>query len=138
MLTKRLFGNIQVREFNKGFLFDLPIWVKVIMSAFFILPMYYWIIFPVVEKKLNLPKETNDEEDEEEVDEEKEEEMVTKAELNRKLLKEIKKSKRSYSTTLQKNTIGRLVNSSLENDPLIDKKNRAAKSFICMQSGPSA
>ncbi len=50
-LSKRLFGNIQVREFNKGFMFDLPIWMRVLSSAFFVLPMYYWIIFPIVEKK---------------------------------------------------------------------------------------
>ena len=97
MLTKRLFGHIQIREFNKDFLMDLPSWVKVIMSAFFFFPMYFWIIFPIEEKSISSNNETADEEDEEnEKDAEKEEEEVTKKELNQKLIKENKKPAKRF------------------------------------------
>ena len=49
ILTKRLFGDIQVRESSKHILIDLPTWVKVVLSALLIFPMYFWILFPVVE-----------------------------------------------------------------------------------------
>ena len=102
MLTKRLFGHIQVREYNTDFLIHLPSWVKVSMSAFFIFPMYFWIIFPVEEKRLNSSDEVDDDEeyDKDEginslksnllniiklfIFKEKEEEEMTKKELNRK------------------------------------------------------
>ena len=120
MLTKRLFGRIQIREFNKDFLFDLPSWVKVILSAFFIFPMYWWILFPVVDSNSNALK-LNEDEEEEEKDEEKEEEEVTKAELSRKLKQQKMKQHRfSYATT--KNTIERLVKPG-ETEQLIEKKN---------------
>ena len=69
MLTKRLFGHIQVREYNTDFLIHLPSWVKVTLSAILLLPMFFWIIFPVEEKRLNSPDETNDEDEEYDKDE---------------------------------------------------------------------
>lgn len=53
ILTKRLFGSIQVRDIDNG-LFDFPAWVKVIFSAFLIFPMYYWIVFPIHEEEDNV------------------------------------------------------------------------------------
>lgn len=52
ILTKRLFGEIQIRdlETKKG-LFDFPSWIKCLLSALLILPMYYWIVFPLHEEK---------------------------------------------------------------------------------------
>ena len=44
-LTKRLFGSIQIRDVNNGY-FEFPAWIKVLLSAFLIFPMYHWIIFP--------------------------------------------------------------------------------------------
>jgi hypothetical protein len=41
VLTKRLFGSIQVREINNGIV-EFPSWIKVILSAI--------LIFPVIQK----------------------------------------------------------------------------------------
>lgn len=38
ILTKRLFGSIQVRDVDNGFI-EVPAWIKVTLSAFLILPM---------------------------------------------------------------------------------------------------
>jgi hypothetical protein len=53
ILTKRLFGDIQIRENERNALVEVPTWVKVILSAFFVFPMYYWIVFPIKEVDMN-------------------------------------------------------------------------------------
>ena len=40
VLTKRLFGSIQVREINNGIV-EFPAWVKVILSAVLIIPVIH-------------------------------------------------------------------------------------------------
>uniref|UniRef100_K1QLE0 Protein ced-11 n=1 Tax=Magallana gigas TaxID=29159 RepID=K1QLE0_MAGGI len=43
-LTRKLFGAIQVKELDLGFL-TLPNWFKILVSVFFIFPIYIWIGF---------------------------------------------------------------------------------------------
>ena len=47
-MTKRLFGSIQIRE-SESLALDVPSWIKVILSAFLVFPMHYWIVFPIKE-----------------------------------------------------------------------------------------
>ena len=49
-ITKKFHGDIDIRELNFG-LFKIPTWMKILSSAFFIFPMYLWIIFPVKRNK---------------------------------------------------------------------------------------
>ena len=48
LLTKRLFGSIQIRDVKNISYFEFPAWIKVLLSAFLIFPMYHWIIFPTL------------------------------------------------------------------------------------------
>ncbi|XP_061163971.1 transient receptor potential cation channel subfamily M member 1-like [Saccostrea echinata] len=43
-LTRKLFGAIQVKELDLGFI-SLPDWFKILASVFFIFPIYVWIGF---------------------------------------------------------------------------------------------
>ena len=112
ILTKRLFGSIQVRDIDNGII-DFPSWVKVILSAFLVFPMYYWIVFPLEshvkhkkkkKEKLgeNLNNTENIELDEDEKDEEQKEAEETKAELDKKLNTEMKKNRKRSQLLITK------------------------------------
>jgi hypothetical protein len=49
-LTKKLYGGLDVRELNFGFI-RVPTWLKILLSAFLIIPMYWWIVFPSKQRK---------------------------------------------------------------------------------------
>ncbi|XP_052792596.1 transient receptor potential cation channel subfamily M member 2-like isoform X1 [Mya arenaria] len=49
-LTKKFFGHLQVKELDWGF-GRLPYWFKILVSVFFIFPMYIWITFIPPSKK---------------------------------------------------------------------------------------
>jgi len=127
-----------VRESSKHILIDLPTWVKVVLSALLIFPMYFWILFPVVElesddmlntqkQKLDFGKGHSDLNeskkhilDEEEKDAELKEEEDTKNELSRKLMTAVKRKKRSYIEILE----GKEKTSEMEHDTEISENNR--------------
>jgi hypothetical protein len=148
MLTKRLFGSIQIRDIENGLL-DFPPWVKCILSAFLIFPMNYWIVFPMHEVKTDDKKqqkkskiscsgrrikrqqqqlnETVDlilegQGDEDDSDEEKEDE-TSKAELNKKLIAEMKRHNRRTPCTLFSKKYQRQVNQELRRRLGIANKN---------------
>jgi hypothetical protein len=128
ILTKRLFGSIQIRDVDNGFI-EFPAWIKVTLSAFFILPMYYWIIFPLKEEKTNKISKyrkkkklsndfgeqqnknqqnsnmTEDYFDNDEKDEELQEAEETKKELNKKLINEMKKNQKHSQLLRYKKSI---------------------------------
>lgn len=115
ILTKRLFGSIQIIDTDSGF-FDMPAWVKVVLSASLILPMYYWIAFPIYEvekksKKQNKTAHTEQKaddqaaEDKDDDDDEENNGEDTKAELNKKLITEIKKNRKRSQLLLGKESM---------------------------------
>ncbi len=136
ILTKRLFGSIQVRDVDNGF-FEVPAWIKVTLSAFLILPMYYWIIFPITEKVKSKKNKKSDQLQASETveeflnddddyyydkDEEQQEAEETKAELNKKLINEMKKNRKQSQSRLgnislrrQTNNISASVNRQISN-----------------------
>ena len=121
ILTKRLLGSIQIRENERNAFIEIPNFVKVILSAFLVFPMYYWIVFPIKEvdasswfNKSKRKKENKDSNNQNESkiqilndmdDDEKDEELVeaqdTKAELNKKLI-EAKKNKSQHDIGILK------------------------------------
>ena len=48
-----MLGSIQIRENERNTILDVPNFVKVILSAFLVIPMYYWIVFPIKEVDAN-------------------------------------------------------------------------------------
>uniref|UniRef100_A0A1W7RAU8 Protein ced-11 n=1 Tax=Hadrurus spadix TaxID=141984 RepID=A0A1W7RAU8_9SCOR len=43
-LTNMFLGNIRIRDLTWGFI-TIPVWLKVILSAFLVVPMYIWVRF---------------------------------------------------------------------------------------------
>jgi hypothetical protein len=98
----------------------LPAWCKVVLSASLIFPMYYWIAFPIyeietkkkttrkskkslthevhIEQNMNMVEEDECDEDEDDNDHDQD----TKAELNKKLLSEITKTRKHSKLLLNK------------------------------------
>ena len=125
ILTKRLFGDIQIRDIDNG-LVELPAWLKCLLSAFLFFPMYYWIVFPIHEqekkkkaKKSRNPAHLNEaaaavaaEENmpDDDVDEEELEAEETEAELNKKLLTELKKNRKNEPNLLFAKTYQKRMN----------------------------
>uniref|UniRef100_T1J9X5 Uncharacterized protein n=1 Tax=Strigamia maritima TaxID=126957 RepID=T1J9X5_STRMM len=49
-LTNLFFGDIRIRELKWGTV-TLPVWIKVVLSAFLIFPMYIWVHFKTGQKR---------------------------------------------------------------------------------------
>lgn len=57
-------GEIRIRELSWGFI-TVPAWIKILLSAFFVFPMYVWVRFkPKQELKEKEPKEPEEQDDE--------------------------------------------------------------------------
>jgi hypothetical protein len=131
ILTKRLFGSIQIRDIENGLL-DFPAWVKCILSAFLIFPMNYWIAFPIHEEKNDAPKKKKSSKkqqqlnetadlvlednvlDDEDSDEEEQETEETKAELKKNLITELRKNRKNSPTMLFSKNYQRQINKELK------------------------
>lgn len=153
ILKKRLFGEMQIRDVDNG----LPSWLKIIVSAFLIVPMYRWILFPVkkqlAKKKLfprlhhkrshesvedfrrksSIHRNSSDSDgcdDDNDVKDQYEAE-ATKKELNRKLINEIKKSKSHSKLMPYKKSIDQqMVSSKLDmKKEEKDKKKKVGEIF---------
>ncbi|CAF0859038.1 unnamed protein product [Brachionus calyciflorus] len=144
ILTKRLFGSIQVRDIDNGFI-DFPAWIKVILSAFLIFPMYYWIVFPIHQESTHIKHKKkrkdnksgdlnqidNIDDEEEDRDEEEEEAEQTKAELNKKLIKEMNKNRKHSQLLMSKKDI--VLNKAVNSAENIIEKGDTKKSKYTRQ-----
>ncbi|CAF4080202.1 unnamed protein product, partial [Rotaria sordida] len=58
-VTRQFYGEITPRELSWG-LFTYPKFLKIILSAFFIFPMWFWINFSPIGQAPSVPKKAND------------------------------------------------------------------------------